>query len=61
MGGDGVRKEAARAYAVAYAAHYSERDLAMALQLQESTTSHASSQWYKWRPRAALRFRPESY
>jgi hypothetical protein len=38
-------KEAARAYAEAYAAHYSERDLAKALQLyQRIMASHASAQ-----------------
>jgi hypothetical protein len=37
--------EAARAYAVAYAAHYSERDLAKALQLyKDLIASHASAQ-----------------
>jgi hypothetical protein len=44
MSDDGVRTEAARAYAAAYAAHYSERDLAMALQLYENLiASHASA------------------
>ncbi|MEJ2207324.1 MAG: hypothetical protein P8Y10_16320 [Gemmatimonadales bacterium] len=37
-------KEAARAYAAAYAAHYSERDLAKALRLyQRIMASHASA------------------
>jgi len=33
MSDDGALREATQAYAVAYAAHYSARDLAMALQL----------------------------
>ena len=45
MSDTGARKEAARAYAVAYAAHYSERDLAKALQLyMDLIASHASAQ-----------------
>ena len=44
MSDDNARTEAARAYAAAYAAHYSERDLAMALQLYEKIpTAHASA------------------
>jgi hypothetical protein len=44
MSDDGVRTEAARAYAAAYAAHYSERDLAIALQLHKNLiASHASA------------------
>lgn len=45
MSDDSVRTDAARAYAVAYAAHYSERDLAKALQLYKNLiASHASAQ-----------------
>lgn len=45
MSDSGARMEAARAYAVAYAAHYSERDLAKALQLyKDLIASHASAQ-----------------
>ena len=45
MSDDSVRTDAARAYAVAYAAHYSERDLAKALQLYKNLiASHASVQ-----------------
>ncbi len=45
MSDTSARTEAARAYAVAYAAHYSERDLAKALQLyKDLITSHASAQ-----------------
>ena len=44
MNDHGALAEAARDYAAAYAAHYSERDLAMALQLyQEIMTAHASA------------------
>ena len=44
MSDDRAHAEAARDYAAAYAAHYSERDLAMALQLyQEIMTAHASA------------------
>lgn len=42
MSDTSARTEAARAYAVAYAAHYSERDLAKALQLyKDLIASHA--------------------
>jgi hypothetical protein len=45
MSDTSARTEAARAYAVAYAAHYSERDLLKALQLYEDlVASHASAQ-----------------
>ena len=45
MSDTSARTEAARAYAVAYAAHYSERDLAKALQLyMDLIASHASAQ-----------------
>ena len=45
MSDTSARTEAARAYAVAYAAHYSERDLAKALQLyMDLIVSHASAQ-----------------
>ena len=44
MNDDGSTTEAARAYAAAYAAHYSERDLTLALQLcKELIASHASA------------------
>jgi hypothetical protein len=44
MSDDSARTEAAREYAAAYAAHYSERDLAMALQLYKKLmASHASA------------------
>ncbi len=44
MSDDSALTEAAREYAAAYAAHYSERDLAMALQLyKELIASHASA------------------
>jgi hypothetical protein len=45
MSDTSARTEAARAYAEAYAAHYSERDLAKALQLyKDLIASHASAQ-----------------
>jgi len=45
MSDTSARTEAARAYAVAYAAHHSERDLAKALQLyKDLIASHASAQ-----------------
>jgi hypothetical protein len=45
MSDTSARTEAARAYAVAYAAHYSERDPAKALQLyKDLIASHASAQ-----------------
>ena len=45
MSDTSAHTEAARAYAVAYAAHYSERDLAKALQLYtDLIASHASAQ-----------------
>jgi hypothetical protein len=44
MSDDGALAEATRDYAAAYAAHYSERDLAMALQLYKKLmTAHASA------------------
>ncbi len=44
MSDDSALTEAAREYAAAYAAHYSERDLAMALQLYKKIiASHAST------------------
>jgi hypothetical protein len=44
MSDTSARTEAARAYAVAYAAHDSERDLARALQLyKDLIASHASA------------------
>ena len=44
MSDDSVPTEAARAYAAAYAAHYSERDLTMALRLYKKLiASHASA------------------
>ena len=44
MRDDSARTEAARGYAAAYAAHYSERDLATALQLYKKImASHASA------------------
>ena len=44
MSDDSARTEAARKYAAAYAAHYSERDLAMALQLYKKIiASHAGA------------------
>jgi hypothetical protein len=44
MKNDGPNAEAARAYAAAYAAHYSERDLPLALQLYRNLiASHASA------------------
>ncbi len=44
MNDDGSTPEAARAYAAAYAAHYSERDLTLALQLYKNLiASHASA------------------
>jgi hypothetical protein len=44
MSDDGALTEAAREYAVAYAAQYSQRDLAVALQLYERLiTSHPSA------------------
>jgi hypothetical protein len=44
MTDDSALTEAAREYAAAYAAHYSERDLAMALQLYKKIiASHASA------------------
>jgi hypothetical protein len=44
MSEDNARTEAARAYAAGYAAHYSERDLTMALQLYKKLiASHASA------------------
>lgn len=44
MSEDGVLTEAARAYAAAYSAHYSKRNLAMALRLYENLiASHAGA------------------
>lgn len=44
MSDDGAVTEAAREYAAAYAAHYSSRDLRMALQLYKKLiASHASA------------------
>lgn len=44
MSGDDLRSQEARAYAAAYAAHYSERDLAAALQLyRDRIASHAGT------------------
>jgi len=44
MSDDGALTEVARGYAAAYAAHYSQRDLAMALQLYERLiASHSSA------------------
>jgi hypothetical protein len=44
MSDDSALTEAAREYALAYAVHYSERDLAMALQLYKNIiASHASA------------------
>ena len=44
MGDDGATEEAARDYAVAYAAHYSQRDLVRALHLYKKLiASHASA------------------
>jgi len=44
MSDDGALTEVAREYAAAYAAHYSQRDLAMALQLYERLiASHSSA------------------
>ncbi len=44
MSDAGALTEAAREYAAAYSAHYSERDLAMALQLYKKIiASHASA------------------
>ena len=44
MSDDGALTEAAREYAVAYAAQYSQRDLAVALQLYERlVASHPSA------------------
>jgi hypothetical protein len=44
MGDDSALTEAAREYAAAYAKHYSERDLAMALQLyRKIIASHPSA------------------
>lgn len=44
MNSDDLRSAEARAYAAAYAAHYSERDLAAALQLyRHLIASHAST------------------
>ena len=44
MSDDSALTEAAPEYAAAYAAHYSERDLAMALRLYKKiTASHASA------------------
>jgi hypothetical protein len=44
MRNNGVVTEAARAYSVAYAAHYSQRDLAMALgPYRELIASHTST------------------
>jgi hypothetical protein len=44
MRNDGVVTEAARAYSAPYAAHYSERDLAMALGLyRKLIASHAGT------------------
>ena len=43
MSDDGALPEAAREYAAAYAAHYSRRDLAMALQLYKKLIATHSS------------------
>ena len=44
MSDDGSTTEAARSYAAAYAAHYSERDLATAIQLyRDLVGSHPSA------------------
>lgn len=44
MSSDDLRSEEARAYAAAYAAHYSQRDLAAALQLyRDLIASHAGT------------------